>query len=526
MKAAVFAAGSILLFAAFLSFRGIDREKYASDEALWILQGQKYWPLFSSGQWDRSEWDDFDSSWGTPNPPVAKYLLGFGLSAQNAPEWKWDRGKPPPASVLSPARSCSAVAGLLGCAGILLIGLLSLSPRAALYSAFFLATSPTWIVASRHAMTDVYGATLAILAVVPFLVAMKEVEGRGRAGIILPWIALSGILAGTAVGAKLNAASTPAALGLVLLTLFVRELVLRREARRAALLFLSGIIFAGTAVGTFLGTNPHLHEDSWNRFSEMIGWWTNMTESRVALAERTTLRAFLPQNEGVRVFFGKLFFPPKAISFLLLVPVAIAFVSRRPTRAHSPSPAHSPSYGHLPAWTLLLIAAVVIGLRPNQVMHPWLLWLGALGAVISLLLRANEERVRPLRLPTFAVLIWGVVSAFFVWRMTFIPWGRYYIPALPGLALLAGFGLVALREELRMTAGSWPAKLIDAAMVFSALGIAAAFPIYDAGRVQDMSKASGTLSGIFLWLTVASLGAAIALAWIRVKGLPRNSWEC
>jgi 4-amino-4-deoxy-L-arabinose transferase-like glycosyltransferase len=507
VRAAVFAAGFILLFAAFLSFRGIDREKYASDEALWILQGQKYWPLFSSGQWDRGEWDDFDSSWGTPNPPVAKYLLGFGLSAQNAPEWKWDRGKPPPSSVLSPARSCSAIAGLVGCAGILLIGLLSVPPRAALYSALFLATSPTWIVASRHAMTDVYGATLAILAVVPFLLAMKEIEGKSRAGIFLAWIALSGILAGTAVGAKLNAASTPTALGLVLLILFLRELVLRRELRRAVLLFFAGFILAGTAVGTFLGTNPHLHEDSWNRFSEMIGWWTNMTESRVALAERTKLRAFLPQNEGVRVFFGKLFFPPKAISLLLLMPVAIAFVFRR-TRA---------AYGHLAAWTLLSIAVAVVGLWPNQLLHPWLLWLGVLGAIISLLLRANPQRVRALRLSTFAVLVWGIISAFFVWRMTFIPWARYYIPALPGLALLAGFGLATLREELRVAAGSWPAKLIDAAMVFSALAIAAAFPNYDAGRVQDISKAGGALRGIFLWLTVASMGAAIALAWIRVK---------
>jgi hypothetical protein len=225
------------------------------------------------------------------------------------------------------------------------------------------------------------------------------------------------------------------------------------------------------------------------------------------------------------VFFGRLFFPPKAISLLLLVPVAIAFVSRRRTRARSPSQALSPAYGHLAAWTLLLIAAVVVGLRPNQVLHPWLLWLGALGAVILLLLRANPERVRALRLSAFTVLVWGIVSAFFVWRMTFYPTPRYYIPALPGLALLAGFGLAAWREELRVAAGSWPAKLIDAAMVFSALAIAAAFPIYDAGRVQDMSKGSGTLRGLFLWLTVASMAAAIALAWIRVRRSSAGSLE-
>jgi hypothetical protein len=85
------------------------------------------------------------------------------------------------------------------------------------------------------------------------------------------------------------------------------------------------------------------------------------------------------------------------------------------------------------------------------------------------------------------------------------------------LALLAGFGLAALREELRVAAGTWAARLIDAAAVFSALAIAAAFPIYDAGRVQDMADAGGTWVGILLWLTAASLAAALAWAWFRSK---------
>lgn len=506
MKGGVIAAVTILIFAALLNFRGIDREKYENDEALWILQGQKYWPLFRSGQWDRREWNDFDSSWGTPNPPVAKYLLGLALAAQDV-QWKWD-GNPPPKSVLAAARVPSAIAGILGCAGILWIGFLSLPRHAAFYSALFLATSPVWIIASRHAMTDVYGATLAIVSVVPFLLAMKEIEGRRRFSLTLLWISVSGVLAGLAVGAKLNAASTPAALGLVLLILLVRELVLMRLGN-AGLLFLSGVVFAGAAVGTFVLMNPYLHPDPWNRFSEMIGWWTNMTGRRAASAEEWKLNAFQPQQHGVRVFFGKLMMMPKSIALLLLLPVGAAIVTRRRSSFSSSA--------RLTAWMLLLAVAVLLGVWPNQILHSWLLWFGCLCAVMAFVLLAKDLRRAEFRLPALAVLIWGIVCAFFVWRMTFIPWPRYYIPALPGLSLLAGYGLAAFREDLRAAFGAWPARLVDGAVLLGAVCVSAAFPDYGAARMQKMSAAGGTPTGIFLWLMIASLAAAVAAPWIQAR---------
>jgi hypothetical protein len=85
------------------------------------------------------------------------------------------------------------------------------------------------------------------------------------------------------------------------------------------------------------------------------------------------------------------------------------------------------------------------------------------------------------------------------------------------LALLAGFGLAALREELRATSGSWSAKLIDVAMVCGAAWVAATFPSYDAARVQDMAEAGATWGGTLPWLTTVSLAAALAWAWLRSK---------
>ena len=518
MNRGVLAAVTILLFAAFLNFRGIDREKYENDEALWILQGLKYWPLFRSGQWDRREWNDFDSSWGTPNPPVAKYLLGIGLAAQNV-QWKWDGGNPPPKRVLAAARLPSAIAGILGCAGMLCIGLLSLPRRAAFYAALLLATSPVWIIASRHAMTDIYGATLAISSVVPFLLALKEIEGRRRSSLALLWISVSGVLAGLAIGAKLNAASTPAALGLVLMILFVRELLLRRGERdgRAGLFFLSGVVFAGAAAGTFVLMNPYLYPDPWKRFSEMIGWWTNMTDWRAASAEELKLNAFQPQQHGVRVFFGKLMMIPKSIALSLLLPLGVAIVARRHALAGGRA-FHSSLLVRLAAWQLLLMVALLLGMWPNQILHPWLVWFGCLCAVMALVLFASD---RPwggvFRFPVFAVLTWGIVCAFFVWRMTFIPWPRYYIPAIPGLSLLAGYGLAAFREDLRAAFGAWPARLVDGAVIFCAVSVAVAFPDYGAARMQKMSAAGGTPLGIFLWLVITSLAAAVAISWIRLR---------
>ena len=510
MKLGAVLALAILLFAAFLNFRAIDQEKYEGDEALWILQGLKYWPLFKSGQWDQKEWSDFDSSWGTPNPPVAKYLIGLGLAAQNV-QWQWDGGNPPPKSVLAAARAPSAIAGVLGCAGILLIGFLSLPRRAALYSALFLATSPIWIIASRHAMTDVYGATLAILSVVPFLLALKEIEGRQRFWLTLTWIGISGLLGGLAVGAKLNAASTPAAAGIVLLILFLRELVRMSRGRqgRAGLVFLSGVVYAIAAVGTFLLMNPHLHDDPWERFSTMIGWWTTMAEHRAATAEKTKLNAFLPQEQGVRVFFGKLAMVPKSIALLLLLPVGAAIVARRRSSFTS---------ARLTAWMLLLAVAVLLGMWPNQILHSWLLWFGCLCAVMALVLFAKTPAgIAAFRLPAFAILVWGIVCAFFVWRMTFIPWPRYYLPALPSLSLLAGFGLAVFRKDLRVTFGPWPARLVDGAVILGAVSVAAMFPNYGAARMQKMSAAGETLAGFLIWLTIASLVAAILISWIQFR---------
>ncbi|HET9888392.1 MAG TPA: hypothetical protein VFR10_12875 [bacterium] len=511
MKGGVLFAVAILLFAAFLNFRGIDREKYENDEALWILQGQKYWPLFSSGQWDRREWNDFDSSWGTPNPPVAKYLLGCALAAQHV-QWKWD-GSPPPANVLAAARASSAIAGVLGCAGILIIGFLALSQRAALYSGLLLATSPTWISASRHAMTDIYGASLAILSVVPFLLALKEMEKRRRALPIMALLGCSGLMAGLAVGAKLNAASTPVAAGIVLLILVIGEVKRMGSGRnhRAWLLLVSGIVYAIAAMGIFVLLNLHLHEDTWGRFAKMIDWWTRMTEQRVASAEKWKLNAFDPEGKGLRVFFGKLFMLPKWIALLLLLPLIAAILARR--RSGS-----SRSSSRLIIWTLLLAIAVLLGWWPNQILHSWLFWFGCIAAALALVLFGKAPaKMTPLRLPVFAIVVWGIVCAFFVWRMTFIPWLRYYLPVLPWLALLAGFGLSAFRDDLRATFGPWPARLVDAALIFGSLSVAATFPDYGAARMQNMSLAGGTTYGILLGLTIASLAAAILTSFVQAR---------
>ena len=78
----------VLVVSILASFWAIENEPYNRDEAMWLYIAQKNWEMFRSGDWDSREWENIEATWGYPNPPVAKYLMGIAMQVRGA-EWEW-----------------------------------------------------------------------------------------------------------------------------------------------------------------------------------------------------------------------------------------------------------------------------------------------------------------------------------------------------------------------------------------------------------------------------------------------------
>ena len=490
---------AVLAVSAFLAFRGLDRASAHPDESLWIMFSQKSWGLFSSGNWDDPQWKSLDATWGYVNPPVAKYVMGMSLSAAGE-DWKWKLGESPPTSALVAARWPSALLGVLGCLGLWWIALETLGAPAAIIAALLLAASPLWLVVSRHAMTDVHGTAFAILSVGAFLPASRELGQERRWRVLAPWIALSGALSGLAVGSKLNAAPTPIALGILLLIVLSRESIRRPRARArdGILLVALPALFAAAAVAVFVGLNPYLHEDGWNRFAGILAFWRNLA---LETASRTDIRSFLPEQKGVRMMVDKLIAPPRPAGLLLLVPLAVGLVARgRWFRS-------SPESSRRLAWLALIPATLIIARTGNLISLAWLPWIGLLGAGLAFLIPKGGERPRgvtdhsPLLIP-----VWAAVVTFLVWKSIYMPRTRYYLPLLPLACLGAGYGLAVLRRDLAVGGRPWSRRFVDVAILAGILAIAAAFPDFEQTQVRDILTAQASLLPRSLqWLSIASL---------------------
>lgn len=494
----------VLAVAAFLNFRGIEQVEYKTDEGMWIYVSQKAWDLFRSGDWDSSEWENFDGSWGYVNPPVAKYLIGGGMALQSV-DWERTPRVDPPSEVLAAARRPAAILGVIGCLGLVWIGRRSLTAPGAIFAGLMLAGSPLWITVSRRAMTDVYGTVLAILSVGAFLPVVEELHAAGRRQRVALRVSAAGALSGLAVAAKLNAAATPVALGLALVLLLVREIVAPANDRRrgVAMVVLAGVLFGVTAIGVFVLVNPYLHKDGWTRFWGIVDFWRELSEGAVARASDG--RSFLPQEEGVRALVSMALSPVRGIAPLIFAPFVLGFVGRR-TWGRA-----TPELARLVAWLVLVPLALAIGMMRSPLMHAWLPWVGFLGAVLTLLSSDRAELAGSVRVRTgLLLLLWSVVVLFFVWRMTYMPIVRYYLPALPVVCLLAGFGLASLRNDLSGTSSTWPVRLLDLAVAAGVLSVLFAFPVYGLARIKWLATEASGPTRVLHWISVASLLTSIA----------------
>lgn len=450
----VLAVLGLLAISGVADLRGLPRQEYATDEAMWIDVSIRTWEVLRDGRWDDPLWKDIHATWGHVNPPVAKYGMGLALELQGK-RWAWRMGERPPDDVLVAARRASALLGVVGVLGLFVIARLVMAPAAAWLAAIALAIHPVWIEVSRRAMTDVYAAALSILAVACVLPAL----GALRPGIPPPsafgWAALAGAVSGLAVAAKLNAASTPVLLAVLLLATGVR-----RGARAASLAAILAV-FASAGAATFVGVNPYLHHEPWSRFRGILAFWTEMCRSQVARGS-----GFLPEEQGLRHLTARFLVPTRPVSWLLVLSLVPAVVARWMPRA-------SASIAASVARLALPLAALAASPGANQLFHGWTSWFGVLAALLGLSLPAPTRSATARGIPFVA--LWAGVVACFVWRMTCFPVPRYYLPLVPPICLLSGWGLAEVRAHAA-AAGTTARRMFDLAVALGILAVLGAAP--------------------------------------------------
>ncbi|MBZ0267466.1 glycosyltransferase family 39 protein, partial [bacterium] len=442
-------SGALLVAAVslFASLHDLAAEKYNSDEGMWIDVSQRTWDLVRAGDFDAPAWASLDNSWGYVNPPVAKVALGMALAAQGV---VWDREgvDAPPEEVLLAARRVSALLGVAGCVVLFGIGRQLMSLRAALLAGLLLAVSPFWLQVSRRVLTDAYGAVLSLLGVFALLAAIRALRaGRGTAAVFA-WVLGAAGLTGLAVGAKLNAAPAGVFLGALLVVELVRALgqPSAHRTRDAGTVVALGVVFGAVSAGVFLASHPYLHEDAWARLSGILDYWRSSGEKQAEITAAGRFgHAFLPEEKGLSVLTGRLLWPVEWRAWLLAIPaLLVAAGSRAAAGARRDVLA-------LTGWLLLACGALALFRGASALMHPWITWIGLLGGAMSLAATRTDGDDAP-ALPLAVVApLWFAVVALLVWKNLHLPYGRYYLPVLPPLLLVAGYGLAALRETLART---------------------------------------------------------------------------
>ncbi len=481
-----------------VTFPGLEREPFEPDEALWIHVSQGAWERFRTGAWEDPAWRAVEGGWGFPNPPVAKYLFGWGLAAQGE-AWEWRPAAPTPVGVLRAARRVSAALGVIGCVALYWIGLRSVGAGAGLLAGVALALSPLWIETSRRAMTDIHGASLALLAVAAVMPALGR-AAAGRTGNSLPWVATAGVLAGLAAGAKLNAGSAAVTIALLLVLTPLRRNDGSRGIGAAVVL---PLVFGAVAAGTFLAVNPYLHPDPAGRLAEMLGYWKHMCLQRAARsAEHGDRMAFHPEEWGLRFLVARFFGPPRVEGIVLLVPLVLAAAARG-SRGSADGLRRA-------AWSAWVVACAVVAGGPNQVLQTPLVWVGSLAALLAWIARDPARPGLPgAAAATALVPLWAAVAAFFVWRMTYWAYDRYYLPLLPATCLAAGWGWTTVLTRARAT-GPRAAWLLPAAAIVSCAGaVLAALPGVDRALVRAWSDSPSSSRALHVAAAVLALAGLL-----------------
>lgn len=514
------AAGALVILlgsSAFYLF-GILEEPYNSDEGAWMLEAVDVFAAASAGRSDDPVWERGHLHFGFASPTVSKWLMGAGMalagkSAQSVPRpanLEIPIHRVPDASTLRAARACSAALAGLALGALFLLVSAALPPRVAWTAIVLLAFSPLWIRAARMAMTDAYGVSLSIVAVALFAPFHERLSRSGRSRTAF-WCLPAGCAVGLAAGGKLSALGTAAGLGAWLVVEGARRGLRPRGSSASARPWLfAAVMFASVATATFVATYPYLWEDPARRFENILVTWRNVRRSHATLQPGVFRGSFEPGWPSV-IALGEALFVPNARVVAAMGLGALVAVGLRLRRATM-----SEEMRRVAAWATALPAAAIALLTENGVAHSWLMFTALAGGALAIV-AAGTGSLRPRSDgPLIALGAAWCGSLAFVVATTTISWARYYLPLLPGLAVVASLAWNDLRESARRAGGTRSARLVDVALAAGLAGIVVAAPRSSFERLSVIAEADAARAPTLLYAL-----AAVALLVATCTALAR-----
>jgi 4-amino-4-deoxy-L-arabinose transferase-like glycosyltransferase len=349
---------------------------------------------------------------------LAWHLAGFSIEDINE-QWDWGAdydynvrtGHAPSEALLRVSRIPSAVLLCAAAAALYGIGLLLGGRGAAVLAVLLFALSPNVLINGRRAMMEGSFLAFTLLAVLAALVWAEAQSWRRR----MSFGALLGLSAGVALASKHTAVFVLAPLGLVCGVIALVPLLRGKGRERfhtLASLLLAGVV----AAGVFYALNPAW----WGDPAARIGYVLDMRQ-RMLAGQTAAFGGYADAGAAVAGFFRQVF-----IGLPQHYDVAgwENFIGGQ-IAAYEASPWRGISIG----------GSIIGGIALNLVCLVGL-------AVLAL------RRHLSLSARTIAVT-WCAAALGSVLLFTPLEWARYYLPALPAVALLAGLGAAHLIRLLR-----------------------------------------------------------------------------
>lgn len=405
---------------------GVAIVPFHGDEATLIYMGRDFYYQFVQGDLELVAYSDppispTEQHLRLLNGTISKYLyglaaysLGYAIEDLNE-QWDWgadwnynaQNGHIPPQALLLRARLISALFLAGSCALVFGIGARLGGYKVAYWASAFYAFHPNLLLNGRRAMMEGAFLFFMLLALMAALHAARHRAWRAYA--------LLGVACGLAMAAKHTAAFGIAGvfLALILANVWHHRAYPRRWARIAAQLALA-VVIAGLS---FYALNPSWWGDPIQRAQEVLSLRSDLLNGQVAF-----FGGYDGLGDQISGFYRQVF-------------------------------GGVPQYYESSAWAdyisesiRLYDASPLSGVR----------W-GIVGFVVALLCVWGLGAFTPSHRDTFIFFIWALAIIASALLLTPLEWGRYYLPALPVVALLSalGFGRIIEGISLRRPHREW-----------------------------------------------------------------------
>ncbi len=396
---------------------GLQNNRYHEDEGIWIYTSQYFKLLFIDRDVHNSQWRVW---WAYDQPSLARYIIGLSLYIQGGEErfaefvgmvgksvgegfdWASFDGASRISDMLYVARLPMAILGGVTCVGTYVVGSLLFNRWTGVLAALLLACNPLMLESCQRAMADSPLVFFMVGSILLMILFNRSIIGQRYFSALILSLLIGGSVA-LATSSKLNGALAGIVFGVNTLLLLFSQIEKMRAAdstvnhtSRVAPIHdvpvVSGSILIGFVASLilFIALNPYLYTRPVRGVQKMI-------ESRMSTVDKQQRRF---HGNAIRTVGEK-------FNFVF----SRSLYDKRYTTLRSKS--------GLPLDFILFLAGFGV-LLYSEIRHI-----------------LNHRSVSPKAL----ALSWIVVTYLGIIAWIPLDWGRYYLPVVPCVAVMCGYGL-------------------------------------------------------------------------------------